>query len=313
MYWTDKEEQQCDELLKNLNNPKYYKKIENKIKEIIRNVLYTYYQGQFNYNNTNIIVEETFTEIILKFHEKNDKGNWFTYLSMKAKHLLFQKLIENNENLFGAGGKRVKKDIPLDKKVFINDVNDENYALVEKLIINEDDEILDNAELIKIILIHLVKRKKEIGKKIYDQEKKIEKMVNYEKNLTHENEKNKIVYQIRALKKFHNHMKIVDVVFDYFKKYGYSYSNNSISEYIFFNIKNINIYPSIVREATGLFISYNAKRKIYEVNENDLIGSLLIDDFAQEESMYYNKSNRKQKKAYRVLHKRKNNEYSALI
>lgn len=100
-YWKEKEEI----LMKNLRQAMidkdevkinyFYHKIRNKLRFMIESILVRYYSGQYNYHDTDIIVNDTETHCLMslkKFDEKN-KTRFYSYVGTIAKRFIYSRVV----------------------------------------------------------------------------------------------------------------------------------------------------------------------------------------------------------------------------
>lgn len=272
MYWQDKEEglvekYYTDQTTKNL------RKIEQKLLTLIRNVLYKYYTGQFNLNDTDMIVNDVFTTIIVDLCKKNvnRKSSWFSYLSMKAKHIIYTIVIAKYDNLLGKNN-----DISMEDRLEINDPDTHFEAIYEENNIDELDDLKTERFLIKMI-----KRKKEIGHIIKKYEKDIYDILHNELTFNSGN-KRRAAYKVRRLTTIMKYNDIIDTVLSYLKKYGWSgMTQLQISEYFKFNVK---YSYQIINKAVGFNLIYNISNELSVVDADDLTNNMLDDYIVSEEA-----------------------------
>lgn len=102
VYWKQKEETLCQKLRESLinNNPsetsRMMRKLEGKLRVMIESIMVKYYAGSYNYNDSELYINDTLSHLITVFHQYNPerKKTYYSYLSGIIKRELYNQIVD---------------------------------------------------------------------------------------------------------------------------------------------------------------------------------------------------------------------------
>ena len=169
-YWGEREEKLMTilaEAFENNDKPtqvRIFNRIRNKLRILIENIMVRYYLGNYNFHETELIVNDVMTHILtsLDKFDYNRNTKWFSYLGTLAKHQLYSMLVQKLDAGFKDSRRNHNKldlvnydefETPIDSTYFPN--------LCEK--IDDETDTIEKKELLhKIIEEKIVYHQKEL-------------------------------------------------------------------------------------------------------------------------------------------------------